>query len=148
MASPCALVLLSVILLFFFNDTATTEIYTLSLHDALPSSSLLILECDARMTWPASSSEIRFDSRSRRSCAPSSRRSTVGPPPPGGSSRLRTWPPPGSAVIMCTPQNTRPRQSPTSAAIAPHCALTFHNGMFCPTRRLTGRPAEIAILGD
>src|SRR5947209_13215270 len=28
------LLLLSV--LFFFNDTATTEIYTLSLHDALP----------------------------------------------------------------------------------------------------------------
>src|SRR3712207_7293915 len=24
------------IMLFFFNDTATTEIYTLSLHDALP----------------------------------------------------------------------------------------------------------------
>src|SRR5690554_5482866 len=24
------------IILFFFNDTATTEIYTLSLHDALP----------------------------------------------------------------------------------------------------------------
>src|SRR2546430_10772038 len=28
--------------LFFFNDTATTEIYTLSLHDALPISPLLI----------------------------------------------------------------------------------------------------------
>src|SRR5256886_15469342 len=27
---------------FFFNDTATTEIYTLSLHDALPISSTLI----------------------------------------------------------------------------------------------------------
>src|SRR2546427_12946638 len=26
----------SFFLLFFFNDTATTEIYTLSLHDALP----------------------------------------------------------------------------------------------------------------
>src|ERR1051325_12222274 len=26
--------------LFFFNDTATTEIYTLSLHDALPISAL------------------------------------------------------------------------------------------------------------
>src|SRR5256885_9918695 len=26
---------------FFFNDTATTEIYTLSLHDALPISELL-----------------------------------------------------------------------------------------------------------
>src|SRR3712207_8078609 len=27
---------LSVVYFFFFNDTATTEIYTLSLHDALP----------------------------------------------------------------------------------------------------------------
>src|SRR5229473_7024786 len=27
-------------LFFFFNDTATTEIYTLSLHDALPISAL------------------------------------------------------------------------------------------------------------
>ena len=26
----------SVFFFFFFNDTATTEIYTLSLHDALP----------------------------------------------------------------------------------------------------------------
>ena len=25
-----------IIVFFFFNDTATTEIYTLSLHDALP----------------------------------------------------------------------------------------------------------------
>src|SRR5256885_12719417 len=30
----------SLSLFFFFNDTATTEIYTLSLHDALPISSL------------------------------------------------------------------------------------------------------------
>src|SRR3990167_6900938 len=29
-------------LFFFFNDTATTEIYTLSLHDALP----ILLGCD------------------------------------------------------------------------------------------------------
>src|SRR5260221_9046525 len=29
-----------VLFFFFFNDTATTEIYTLSLHDALPISSL------------------------------------------------------------------------------------------------------------
>src|SRR5258708_19700033 len=29
-----------IIFLFFFNDTATTEIYTLSLHDALPISKL------------------------------------------------------------------------------------------------------------
>src|SRR6266581_9007112 len=30
------LLTLSLCFLFFFNDTATTEIYTLSLHDALP----------------------------------------------------------------------------------------------------------------
>src|SRR5438876_6429310 len=30
------LVVSLVLVLFFFNDTATTEIYTLSLHDALP----------------------------------------------------------------------------------------------------------------
>src|SRR3712207_8378972 len=33
--TPC------IILSFFFNDTATTEIYTLSLHDALP---ILLIE--------------------------------------------------------------------------------------------------------
>src|SRR2546426_11861367 len=35
---PTYIVLLAVLtlLFFFFNDTATTEIYTLSLHDALP----------------------------------------------------------------------------------------------------------------
>src|SRR5689334_24164144 len=31
---------LMIIYFFFFNDTATTEIYTLSLHDALPISDL------------------------------------------------------------------------------------------------------------
>src|SRR3712207_8141449 len=31
---------------FFFNDTATTEIYTLSLHDALPISKQFILPGD------------------------------------------------------------------------------------------------------
>src|SRR2546427_10935955 len=33
---PCCSVLLLLCFFFFFNDTATTEIYTLSLHDALP----------------------------------------------------------------------------------------------------------------
>src|SRR5260370_36752636 len=35
--------------LFFFNDTATTEIYTLSLHDALPISSCVFVEAFARV---------------------------------------------------------------------------------------------------
>src|SRR2546422_7616588 len=37
---------------FFFNDTATTEIYTLSLHDALPISS----PCTAASCTPCTSS--------------------------------------------------------------------------------------------
>ena len=32
----CLVVIRVVVVFFFFNDTATTEIYTLSLHDALP----------------------------------------------------------------------------------------------------------------
>ena len=32
----CVLSSFLVVFFFFFNDTATTEIYTLSLHDALP----------------------------------------------------------------------------------------------------------------
>jgi len=32
------------IFFFFFNDTATTEIYTLSLHDALPISTRRVVE--------------------------------------------------------------------------------------------------------
>src|SRR2546426_3699498 len=38
---------------FFFNDTATTEIYTLSLHDALPISRLPsgTLSIDGTSTW-------------------------------------------------------------------------------------------------
>src|SRR2546427_12971589 len=34
---------------FFFNDTATTEIYTLSLHDALPISSMFAA-CGIKVT--------------------------------------------------------------------------------------------------
>src|SRR3712207_7580336 len=34
---------------FFFNDTATTEIYTLSLHDALPISALPGARCQAQI---------------------------------------------------------------------------------------------------
>src|SRR5258708_34950088 len=50
---------------FFFNDTATTEIYTLSLHDALPI-------CPDRHGWP------RPDARRTQACPwkPGDRKST------------------------------------------------------------------------
>src|SRR2546422_5529006 len=42
----------SCIFFFFFNDTATTEIYTLSLHDALPILSASALACGMKpSTW-------------------------------------------------------------------------------------------------
>src|SRR6266446_10697587 len=49
-------------LFFFFNDTATTEIYTLSLHDALPISD--------RKTWS-------LCRRSEQNCRSSSKSRTV-----------------------------------------------------------------------
>src|SRR5437667_7660209 len=42
------------IIFFFFNDTATTQIYTLSLHDALPISSWP-KHPQGAPTWPANS---------------------------------------------------------------------------------------------
>src|SRR5258707_5222872 len=53
---------------FFFNDTATTEIYTLSLHDALPISAIGSPSC----TRAASSTRARSRSSSP---APGSRTS-------------------------------------------------------------------------
>src|SRR3712207_8572969 len=40
---------------FFFNDTATTEIYTLSLHDALPIFVSVEQSCPATFTFEPSS---------------------------------------------------------------------------------------------
>src|SRR6266576_2548619 len=51
----CPLILYS----FFFNDTATTEIYTLSLHDALPICEQLVIEhCRG---YPLSGEFVRID---------------------------------------------------------------------------------------
>src|SRR5690349_24622305 len=62
---------------FFFNDTATTEIYTLSLHDALPISPEKIgrkwdthvirdVRNLERMTWVSRSEEHTSELQSRR----------------------------------------------------------------------------------
>src|SRR5687768_18493997 len=54
---------------FFLNDTATTEIYTLSLHDALPISRATSRRCSSA-TWTS----ISGATGSR--CSPSSRRAS------------------------------------------------------------------------
>src|SRR5260370_42699226 len=43
---------------FFFNDTATTEIYTLSLHDALP------------ISYLAGAQAVKFQKRTPERCVP------------------------------------------------------------------------------
>src|SRR5260221_7306445 len=49
---------------FFFNDTATTEIYTLSLHDALPISYEFTIEMYPTSLVFARGHRIRLDIRS------------------------------------------------------------------------------------
>src|SRR2546430_15106068 len=61
--------------IFFFNDTATTEIYTLSLHDALPISS--------RVSAVANGLRTSRPSEPSRACtwrAPATPRLTAWPP--------------------------------------------------------------------
>src|SRR5205823_13243529 len=67
LCSFLSLSFISLSFFFFFNDTATTEIYTLSLHDALP-----ICSCASRRP-----------SAARRNGRPRARRSSSSP----GSSR-------------------------------------------------------------
>src|SRR2546430_17599961 len=45
---------------FFFNDTATTEIYTLSLHDALPISHHVYAATRGRAVMECRRSEVMF----------------------------------------------------------------------------------------
>src|SRR3712207_7930923 len=54
---------------FFFKDTATTEIYTLSLHDALPISTT----ASSRTLRPARTGRV---TRARRQCARAGKRSS------------------------------------------------------------------------
>src|SRR6266487_6581051 len=53
----------SLFVFFFFNDTATTEIYTLSLHDALPILPYQWLNRKKPMPWVAL---VRLDRKSTR----------------------------------------------------------------------------------
>src|SRR3712207_8342167 len=74
---------MNILSFFFFNDTATTEIYTLSLHDALPiSPSTSTATCSrptaelAARPSPAGSSRSASPSESSSTRASSDRKST------------------------------------------------------------------------
>src|SRR3712207_4665076 len=88
--------------IFFFNDTATTEIYTLSLHDALPISHKpgglsprLNQRWQTRPFWPNLASSMHHSVRrasgcavrapSRAACSPPLRTPRAPPHPPSGA---------------------------------------------------------------
>src|SRR5437868_10263204 len=104
------------LLFFFFNDTATTEIYTLSLHDALPIYLFRAqplrchVECHARAR---ARFEEKIDRKSTRlnsshvsiSYAVFCLKKKTGSAP-GGRPRSGGGAP--LAVILCLPQNAHP----------------------------------------
>src|SRR2546426_4879461 len=64
---------------FFFNDTATTEIYTLSLHDALPISHILPRKTEWGLAARRYREPRRVDRRGARRPAPASGRCPAAP---------------------------------------------------------------------
>src|SRR3989442_13783532 len=88
------------LVIFFFNDTATTEIYTLSLHDALP------------ISHAASTRRTPRDQPGRRSSAPAPRC----PRGPGPSSPGR-W---GSPSRRTTGAGSRSEEHTSELQSRPH----------------------------
>src|SRR5256886_17384298 len=75
-------------LFFFFNDTATTEIYTLSLHDALPISrererSALGQVARRERRFPREPADLRLVHEEVARIEPAERPTGIGPIPPG-----------------------------------------------------------------
>ena len=64
---------------FFFNDTATTEIYTLSLHDALPIFLSLVDDADARVRRAREARDAAEDALARAARDLTKRRNTAAP---------------------------------------------------------------------
>src|SRR6266550_5493321 len=74
---------------FFFNDTATTEIYTLSLHDALP------ICAPARAVRPAATPALRIAAPPTQESAPPPPATPAPahpPQPPWPARRPPRWP--------------------------------------------------------
>src|SRR2546422_7121872 len=85
---------------FFFNDTATTEIYTLSLHDALP------------ISWTGSSSISPRCARPGKRLATATRRSTD-----RKSTRLNSSHGYISYAVFCLKKKKKLKSSPASVGL-------------------------------
>src|SRR2546430_8728184 len=106
---------------FFFNDTATTEIYTLSLHDALPISRRDNDRSDRRHVPRARdrSARCRHRRRDRKSTRLNSSHSQI------------------SYAVFCLKKKTSEQQHQRVAdsPSEPDRAAETHNSLFVPDRR-------------
>src|SRR6266436_8297320 len=82
-------------MLFFFNDTATTEIYTLSLHDALP------IEAQPKRSWFQRTLPVPHSTQ--RSAAPDRK-----------STRLNSSPGYSSYAVFCLKKKNKATFTPPS----------------------------------
>src|SRR2546425_11360843 len=92
---------------FFFNDTATTEIYTLSLHDALPISPEASARAWLRRSSRATPRPASPHWRDAPSHAPSPRRRSAAG---RTSSTRRRGPPPGGRLTPPRPRSPETRR--------------------------------------
>src|SRR2546425_4103975 len=128
--------LISLSFFFFFNDTATTEIYTLSLHDALP------------IYQPATSSRRRRADRYHPAGRPEDAASgedlgllLVHGRGRGGDGRPHASP--SARAHRLTRQRGRPRAGPSCFSAYP----LFKSGSW-PRGRLPGPPAGSNLQGS
>src|SRR2546430_9853235 len=94
---------------FFFNDTATTEIYTLSLHDALPISHRHGALVRANLGAPHRKSKYR---RQAESCEPVLDRK---------STRLNSSHSQISYAVFCLKKKKKTRPSVYNHEVSHHC---------------------------
>src|SRR5947199_2784373 len=99
--------------IFFFKDTATTEIYTLSLHDALP----IWTATSRRRCAPAPSSARRATAASR----PPARRSASGTRRDRKSTRLNSSHLGISYAVFCLKKKKEQRKRLNNLSSTTHC---------------------------
>src|SRR2546429_10003913 len=107
---------------FFFNDTATTEIYTLSLHDALPISLVIAVldQCNGRIGWALDVVPLAHRQGQRRGrVAPGH----AGVRSPAGASRARRSPSApgvtGMGAAWAHPMNPSPSMTKNARSLNP-----------------------------
>src|SRR2546429_6421581 len=103
---------------FFFNDTATTEIYTLSLHDALP-----IYLCLAADAQPGHGVVLAADGASQE--PPTARRRRLPSGPDRKSTRLNSSHGYISYAVFCLKKKKQTKSSRTGYQCTTICSQCY-----------------------